>query len=106
MDAPHDVEVILELPLWVESAHDVDFGELFVELSQDLVHGHLVRVIVTWLRGEVAKRAVEHAKNRGVDLPVHHEIHDVTVLPALHVIGHFPDRRQIPALQHGEAVAP
>jgi len=88
----------------VEPADDVHLGQLVGELSQNLLHGHLVGVIVAGLRGEVAERAVQHTEIRRVDLAVHDEENRFAGLGAFDVIRHLAERGDVPRSQDGESI--
>jgi hypothetical protein len=71
----------------VEPAHDVDLGDLGVDVRQDLVLRHRVGAGRAGLLGVVAEPARQHADVRRVELPVDGEVDAVAVPVARHGVG-------------------
>ena len=95
MELADHVDVELESPSRVVSAHDVQLFDVAVEVVQHLGHRHLVRAFGAGFLGVVAELARQNADVGRVEVAIKHEIDFVAGELTLLEVGHQSDRREI-----------
>ena len=98
----------IEAQFWMQSAHNVEFGDFLVIADSrrvpDLVQRHGVRSRVALLLAERAQLAGCHAHIRRIDVAVDVEIRPVSVQPLANVVGEVADGQQVGGIVQLHAV--
>ena len=104
VDGLDEALVVLERPVGMVAADDVDLADVRLDHADDVLDRLLERALLALLLGVVAERAGEDADVGRVDVAVDHEVDPVAGLLALDVIRHAAEREQVVGLEAGQAV--
>src|SRR2546422_7292492 len=94
--------VVLEGPVGVMAADDVDLAHLRADHTDDVLDGVLEGAVLPLLPGESAEGAREHADVRGRDVAVDDEVDPVALAARLDVVGHPSHTQEVVRLRSEE----
>ncbi len=104
VDGADDPLVVLERPVRMMAAHDVDLAHLVADHGHHVLDGVLVGAGRALLAGEVAEGAGEHADVGGRDVAVDDEVDAVALAPGLDVVGQAAEPEQVVRREQREPI--
>src|SRR5207245_6412913 len=96
--------VVLEGPLRMVAADDVDLADLLADHADDVLDRVLEGAGLAFLSREAAERAREDAHVGRRDVAVEDEIDAIALARGFHVIGHAPEAQEIVGLEEEQPV--
>src|SRR5205814_1797594 len=99
-----DPLVVLERPVGVVAAHDVDLADLVLHHADDVLDRVLEGARLAGLAREAAEGAREHADVRGRDVAIDDEVDAVALATGFRVVGHTAHAQEVVGLEEEDAV--
>ena len=104
VQAGDDPFVVLEGPVRMVAADDVDLADLLADHADDVLDRVLEGAGFALLSREAAERAREHAHVGRRDVAIEDEIDAIALARGFHVIGHAPEAQEIVGLEEEQPV--